>query len=762
MTSTTPQNAEPAAVEFEVRGMHCAACVGRVERAIAGVAGVQDASVNLVDGRAWVSVDPDRFDPELVAAEVERAGYEAVPATRDEPGVRSADPAGGDPVLARRLLVGVALTIPVLLIGHGSLLIPALRSLDETTRTALDWAAGLLTIPIIAWVGAGFFRRAWAAFRTRQATMDTLVALGTGAAFVYSWAVLLVPESFPEGTGRPFFEATAVVITLVLVGNWMEARARSRTSSAIRALLELAPERALVLRDGRELEVPVGDVRIGDRVVVRPGGRVPVDGTVVAGESAVDEALLTGESVPVPKTAGDPVTGGTVNTAGRLEVRAERVGEETALARVVALVRRAQGSKPPIQRLVDRVAHVFVPAVMLVAVAAFTVWYLVGPEPRLNYAVIVAAAVLLISCPCALGLATPISVMIGIGKAAENGVLIRSGEALERARRVDVVVFDKTGTLTRGRPEVTDVVSLDGGREAEEVAALAAAVEAGSEHPLGRAIVSHALGAPLGVPAAEGFRARPGHGVEAVVGGRSIRVGTPRYMAEAGVDLQPAEEELEAMGRRGRSPVLVSEDARLIGLIGLADQARPEAKEVVAALRKSGTDVVMLTGDHPSAAHAVAAEVGISTVRARVLPDDKARVIEELQSDGRRVALVGDGVNDAPALAQADLGIALGGGTDVAVEAAAVTLSGDSLRGVLTALDLSRATFANIRQNLVGAFLYNVLGIPIAAGLLYPVFGVLLSPMIAGAAMAFSSVTVVTNANRLRRYRPPFRTAESA
>lgn len=744
-------------VEFSVGGMHCAACVNRVEKAISTAPGVVQASVNLLEHRAQVRTGAG-FDPDAVTEAVVGAGYEAellLPAPGTGGAAHEASHDHAPPNLGRRVLIGVLLTIPVVAIGHGGLLVPALRDLDPGLRRTLDLLAGLLTLPIVGWVGVGFFTRAWKSFRIRQATMDTLVALGTGAAFLYSWAALLVPDAFPEGSGRPFFEAVAVVITLVLLGQLMEARAKGRTSRAIRALLDLAPERAVVVREGREVEVRADEIVVGDLVRVRPGERVPVDGTVHDGESAVDEALMTGESVPVPKAPGDPVTGGSVNTTGSLLFTAERVGQDTVLARVVSLVREAQGTKPPIQRVVDTIAHYFVPSVMVVAVVAFAAWYVVGPEPRLNYATVVAAAVLLISCPCALGLATPISVMIGLGKAAENGVLIRSGEALERGRNVDTVVFDKTGTLTLGEPRVHAVEPLIEGWSADRLLVVAAAVEAGSEHPLGQAVVAEARSRGVDVPRAEGFASRPGLGVEARVDGSTVRVGTAAYLGDAGLELEGAAEPVASLGKVGATPVLVAVEGQVVGVLGFRDTPRPEAAAVVARLVEDGVRVMMLTGDHEATARAVARDLGIEEVVARVLPDGKADVIRRLQAEGRTVALVGDGVNDAPALASADVGIAVGTGADVAVEAADVTLPGDSLLGVITTLDVSRATFRNIRQNLVGAFIYNVVGIPIAAGALYSALGLLLSPMIAGAAMAFSSVTVVTNANRLRGYRAP-------
>ncbi len=747
--------------ELSVRGMHCAACVSRVERALAGVPGVLEASVNLVDARASLSVSAGGFDPARAVAAVLDAGYEAELRERGGDVIADAAASAEDEdtareheyrALIRKVWIGALLTIPIVLIGHAEM-IPGLMDLADASLRPLLVLSGLLTVPIMTWVGGGFFTRAWSQLRRGESTMDTLIALGTGSAFLYSVAVLTMPGVFPPGTAHPFFEAAAVVITLVLLGQALEARARGRTSRALRSLLELRPERALRIEGGVEVEVDVADLVVGDVVRVRPGDRVPVDGVVVEGLSAVDESLVTGESNPVAKAPGDEVIGGTVNREGSFELRALRVGSDTVLARIVEQVRAAQGSKPPIQRLADRIAGVFVPAVVAVALLAGLVWLTVGPDPRLNYAVVVAVAVLVISCPCALGLATPISVMIGIGKAAEHGILIRNGAALERARAVDVVVLDKTGTITVGEPEVVAVTPTEGVTEAELLAA-AAPLEARSEHPIAQAILAESNARSLPRAAVSEFTNVPGQGVEGVVDGARVVVGTEAFLAGHGVELVDATSVVGELAGRGMTPVIVARDGGVLGVIAVSDRLGPDAAAAVARLRAGGRHVVMLTGDHPAAATAVAQRVGITAVHARVRPDEKAAKIRELQDAGRVVAMVGDGVNDAPALAQADVGIAIGSGTDVAVEAADVTLLGDSLMGVANALELSESTLRNVRQNLFGAFIYNVLAIPVAAGVLFPFFGVLLSPMVAGAAMAFSSVTVVTNANRLRSWQP--------
>ena len=692
---------------------------------------------------------------------VDQAGYAAAPKaaavleTAEDVAVRDAERNQEWDDAIRRFWVGAVLGLPVVVLGHVGL-IPGLEHLGHDRR--LQLLSGVLTVPIMTWVGGGFFTRAWKQFRRRETTMDTLIALGTGAAFAYSAVAVLAPSLFPEGTAHPFFEAAAVVITLVVLGQALEARARGKTSKALRALLALRPDRAWVRRDGTEVEIDARDVVVGDLVVVRPGERIPVDGVVQDGESGVDEALVTGESLPVTKTPGDPVVGGTVNGEGSLVFEASHVGADTVLARIAEQVRVAQTSKPPIQRLADRIAGWFVPAVVLIALVAGAVWYLWGPDPRLNYAVLVAVSVLVISCPCALGLATPISVMIGIGKGAERGILVRNGEALERARAVDTVVLDKTGTLTRGELALAGVHALEGTSE-RDVLRWAAAAESRSEHPVARAIATAAERAGTEPQEPESFRARPGRGVEAEVAGSLVYVGTADFLSEQGVNGAAlagceASPTLEEWASGGVSWVFVARDAQLLGAVGVADEVKADAAEAVARLRAQGIEVIMLTGDQDTVARSVAAQVGIDTVRARVLPEQKASAVTDLQAQGRVVAMVGDGVNDAPALAAADVGIAIGAGTDVAIEAADVTLMGDRLGAVADALDLSRATVRNVRQNLFGAFIYNALAIPLAAGLLYPALGLLLSPMIAGAAMAFSSVTVVSNANRLRGWHP--------
>ena len=737
--------------------MHCASCVRTVEKVLGDAEGVAEASVSLVEELARVRLASGGAGSDALVRAVEGAGYGAevlagagavLETARERDQERDEDRAA----LMRRFRVGVACGLPVVLIGHWEM-IPGLSALAEEARRGLWWLSGGLTVPILLYTGRGFFAGAWAAARRGAADMNTLVALGTGAAWLYSTVALAAPDLFPAGSARPFYEAVAVVIALVVLGQAVEARAKGRTARALRALFDLTPETAdRVTGDGIET-VQLAEIVPGDLLLVRPGARIPLDGRVRRGESEVDESMLTGESMPVAKAPGHGVVGGTVNGTGALTIETTRVGADTVLARIVEMVQRAQGTKPPIQRAADAVASYFVPAVILVALLTFCAWVVAGPEPGVNLAVVTAVAVLVIACPCALGLATPISVMIAIGKAASHGVLIRDGGALQRACRVDTVVLDKTGTLTAGKPRVTFAGASADFAEGGFLEA-AASVEAASEHPAARAIVRYAGEREVAWPEVENFAAHPGRGASGSVAGRRVLVGSPLFVAAAGVDIGPVAEYLDRAAAEGATPVVVAVDGVVVGVFGVADALRPGAREVVARLRQRGVEVMMLTGDEEAAAARIAGQAGIARVSARVSPDGKAREIEALRGRGRVVAMVGDGINDAPALATADVGIAMGGGTDVALRTGDVALLGDSLRGVETLLGISRAAHRNIVQNLVGAFAYNVVGIPVAAGALYPSLGLLLSPMIAGAAMAFSSVTVVANANRLRAYRP--------
>jgi len=731
---------------FAVRGMHCAACVGKVERALRGVPGVDAASVNLATERATVEGDPARADTAALASAVAAAGYELAEAPAPvAPGAAPDDReqaarAAEQRRLRARVLVGVVLSIPIVL-----------GSMREIFPWAPAWLANpwtllLLATPVQFWVGADFHRGFLHDLRYRSASMSTLVSLGTNAAYFFSLAFMALGA-------MPYYETAAVVITLVALGRWLEARARGRTSEAIRRLVALAPRTARVLRDGVEVDVPTAEVVVGDLVRIRPGERVPVDGELVEGASAVDEAMLTGESLPVEKAPGAPVFGGSVNRTGSFVFRATRVGAETTLARIVRLVEEAQGSRAPIQRLADRVAAVFVPVVLLIAAATFVGWWAFGPSPSVVYALTNAVAVLVIACPCAMGLATPTAIMVATGRGAELGVLVKSAEALETLAGVDMIVLDKTGTLTIGRPTVTDVIPAPG-VAGDDLLAFAAAAEQGSEHPIGEAIVARAKERGLPMPAVAEFSTVPGQGIDALAPEGRLLLGSRALMEARGVDVTALAPRAEALAQAGKTVVYLAVAFRPLGLVAVADALKPEAPAVVAALRARGIEVAMLTGDNRRTAAAIAREAGIDRVLAEILPEDKAREIARLRESGRRVAMVGDGINDAPALARADVGIAMGSGTDVAIEAADVTLMRGDLGGVVAAVDLARRTIRIVKENLVWAFGYNVVLIPVAAGLLYPLWGVLLSPILAGAAMAFSSVSVVTNSLRLKRWRP--------
>ncbi len=732
-----------------VVGMTCASCVTRIERFLNRTDGVAEATVNLATERATVHYDPSRIDRAAIVLTIEAAGYEVAPQASAEV---SADEASSAEELARAADRGALLRDALAATGIGlAMMIAALWP------GGLPWSmervnvAMLAPATIVQFVfGRRFLAAAAKGLRHGDLTMDTLVSMGTLAAYGYSLALTIAGSA-----AETYFDSAAVIIGLVLLGRWLEARAKGQAAGALKALMKLRPTTARVLRDGREADLPIDQVRVGDLVRVRPGERVPVDGVVIDGSSAVDESMLTGESMPVEKRAGDTVTGATLNAQGSFVLRAERVGRDTTLAQIVRLVEQAQGSKAPIQRVADAITARFVPAVVVVALAAFGIWMLVGPEPRLPFALSTAIAVLIIACPCAMGLATPTAIMVGTGKGAENGILVRDGGALEQAQRVTTVVLDKTGTITRGEPSVVEVISLDGIGEAQ-LLRLAAAAEVGSEHPLAEAIVRLAREREVALPAATDFAAIAGGGVEATVEGRRVIIGSDRLLAEVGIDTARISDAAETAARAGHTAALVAIDGQMAGLLAIADTIKPESAEAIRRLHAAGLQVWMITGDRAAVALAIGAQVGIppDRVLAEVRPEEKAAKVAELQAAGARVAMVGDGINDAPALVQADLGVAIGTGADVALEASDVTLVGDDLRSVPAAIRLSRATMRTIRQNLGWAFGYNVLLIPVAGGLLYPLTGWLLSPALAAAAMAVSSVSVVTNSLRLRRFRP--------
>jgi len=613
----------------------------------------------------------------------------------------------------------------------------------------------LLATPVQFWAGLRFYRGAWAAVQHRTADMNTLIALGTSAAYAYSVVATFLPHAFTRAGLAPevYYETAAIIVTLILLGRFLEARAKGRASEAIRRLMALAPQTARVVRNGEEVEIPAEEVQVGDIVVVRPGERIPVDGVVLEGYSAVDESMVTGESVPVDKGPGDLVIGGTLNRMGAFRFRATRVGKDTTLSQIIRLVEEAQTRKAPVQRLADRISAVFVPAVIIVATLTFLVWWIWGPQPSVTFALANFIAVLIIACPCALGLATPTAILVGTGKGAELGVLIKGGEALEAAGRVQVVILDKTGTLTRGRPTLTDAHPVNGFSEVD-LLRWAGSAERGSEHPIGQAVVEAARARGIALADLQAFEAVPGGGIVARVEGRSVIVGTLRLLRERGVPPNGLLEVVDRLSQEGRTPMAVAVDGIAAGVLAVADTLKPHAREVIEELRRMGLQVAILTGDTRRTAEAIARQLGVDRVLSEILPHQKVEEVRRLQSEGYRVAFVGDGINDAPALAQADLGIAIGAGTDVAMEAADIVLVGDDLWGIVRAIRLSRATLRTIRQNLFWAFAYNVALIPVAAGALYPFFGVLLNPVFAAAAMALSSVTVVSNSLRLRRFNP--------
>lgn len=741
--------------DLPVTGMHCAACVASVEKTLRAAPGVVSATVNLATERATFVLDPARGSLDHVARAVREAGFGLVlPAAEEslddvEAAARAAETVDAN----RRLAVAALFGVPVLVIGmsHGALALPGER-----------WIQLALTLPVVVYAGAGYYARAWAATRRRTADMNTLVAIGTGAAFLYSLVATAAPSLVTSGlhathSGPPvYYEAAAGILLLVLVGKFLETRARSRTSTALRKLAKLQVKGARVVRDGAEIETPLDAIAVGDVIAVRPGETIPLDGEMVDGASAVDESMLTGESLPVAKSPGDAVVGGTRNGMGAFRFRVTRVGADTVLQQIVRMVREAQGSKAPIQRLADRVSAVFVPLVLAIAAITFAVWFAVSPsDERLTLALVNAVSVMIIACPCAMGLATPTAILVATGRGAEAGVLFKGGEALQAAAEIDTVVLDKTGTVTEGRPAVVEMAAFDGLSE-DDLVRIAAGVEAVSEHPLAAAVLEELKRRGLGFTLPSAFEARPGKGVVATVEGRRVVLGTAELLQEEGTSagsLGARRADLEGLAARGRTPVLVAIDGRLAGWMGVFDPVRPGSREAVARLRALGLEVVLLTGDRRATGEAVGREVGIERVVAEVLPDRKAEEVRSLQEAGRKVAMIGDGINDAPALARADVGVAIGTGTDVAIAASDVTLVRADLEAAVLAVRLARATLRNVKQNLFWAFGYNVLGIPLAAGVLYPWTGWLLSPVFASAAMALSSVSVVTNSLRLRRFR---------
>ena len=741
---------------FPVGGMTCASCVARVEEALSSVPGVVSASVNLASEKATVEYLDGTAVADMRRA-VKDAGYELGPEAQAMEDVATAA-RREIRVLRNRFIVAAVLAATIMALGFGP---------SFVGRPYLLWA---LATPVQFWAGLRFYRGAWGALKHKTSDMNTLIAVGSSVAYLYSMTAVIAPGLFATGILEPnlYFDTSAAIIALILLGRLLEARARGQTSEAIKKLIGMQPKTALVIREGEQKEVPVENVQVGDRILVRPGERVPVDGIVQKGYSSVDESMITGESIPVEKKAGDEVIGATINKTGSLEFEASKVGKDTTLAQIIRMVEEAQGSKAPIQRLADVIASYFVPAVIGAALVTFVVWYFVGPAPALTFAILNLVAVLVIACPCALGLATPTAIMVGTGKGAEHGVLIRNGEALERVHRLNTVLLDKTGTLTRGEPVVTDVVAAASFSQ-QEVLRLAASAEHSSEHPLGEAVVNAAAEKKLKLSPASDFNAIPGQGVEALVEGKKLFLGNLKLMEERGFSLDGLKSKAAELLEAGKTVMFLGRDSQVEGIIALADTLKPGAKEAVQALRRMGIETAMLTGDNRRTADSIAREAGIDRVLAEVLPEHKADEVKKLQAEGKVVAMVGDGINDAPALAQADIGIAIGTGTDVAIETGDITLISGDLMGVATAISLSKRTMRTIRQNLFWAFAYNTALIPIAAGVLYVAFGEtgvpsglhfilgqygFLNPILAAAAMAASSITVVSNSLRLRRFRP--------
>ncbi len=743
---------QPEMATFGVTGMTCASCSARIERALRRLPGVESANVNLASEKASVAFDPTVVSLADFRKAVEDAGYgmveEAVKAGEAGPDAQALATRREIAVVRNKMISALALGV-LIFVGSFPEWFPWVPSF--LNNRYLLWA---LATPVQFWAGWQFYKGAWATAKHFSTNMSTLIAVGTSAAYLYSAAAILFPEFFMATGQMPelYFDTAAIIIGLILLGKFLEARAKGQTGEAIKKLMGMQAKTARVIRDGQEVDIPVEAVRIGDVILVRPGEKIPVDGVVTEGRSAVDESMITGESIPIEKGPADQVIGATMNKVGSFKFEATKVGKDTVLAQIIKLVEEAQGSKAPIQRLADVISSYFVPAVIGIATLTFIVWWIFGPAPSFTHALLNFVAVLIIACPCALGLATPTAIMVGTGKGAENGVLIRSGEALETAHKIKAIILDKTGTLTQGKPVVTDLVGANG-TSVEVLLSLAASAERGSEHPLGEAIVSAARDRGLELVEPTEFSAVPGHGIEATVNGKRLLLGNQKLLQDRGYSLDGLAGKAVELSDQGKTPMFVVTDGQVAGIVAVADTIKAGSKEAVAQLHKMGIEVAMLTGDNKRTANAIAAQLGIDRVLAEVLPEQKAEEVKKLQAEGKIVAMVGDGINDAPALAQANVGIAIGTGTDVAMEAADITLMSGDVRGVVTAIRLSKQTMRTIKQNLFWAFFYNVALIPLAAGAFYPFFGILLNPIFAGVAMATSSVSVVSNSLRLRRFK---------
>ena len=735
-------------LELPIQGIECASCVQKIEKALLQTRGVTKAVVNLATEKAKVEYLPSETNLEEVKRAIESTGYKVL---EFEPSEEIEDP---ERLIREReykklkikFIAGLILGLFVFL-GSSRHWFPWIPSFLGNFYVL--WA---LATPVQFWIGWQFYKGAWGAFKHRNAEMNTLIAVGTSAAYLYSVAATLFPSFFETGGIKPevYFDTSALIIVLILLGRLLEARAKGQTSEAIKKLMGLRPKTARVIREGKEIDIPVEEVLVGDTIIIRPGEKIPVDGIVKGGKSAVDESMITGESIAAKKKTGDEVIGATINKTGSFKFQATKVGKDTALAQIIKLVQDAQGSKAPIQRLADVISGYFVPIVISIAIATFVTWFNFGPFPALTFALLTFVAVMIIACPCALGLATPTAVMVGTGKGAEKGILIKGGESLETAHKLDTIVFDKTGTLTRGEPEITDIVTQNDYSE-EEILKYAASAEKVSEHPLAEAIIKRAREKKIELHDPKNFNAIEGHGIEVEVDGKKVLLGNLKLMQKQQIVVRDLEEKAEELAGDGKTPMYISLEGKAAGLIAVADTLKENSLQAVEKLKKLGLEVIMLTGDNKKTAEAIARKAGIDRVLPEVLPEDKVHEIKSLQSGGRIVAMVGDGINDAPALAQADVGIAIGSGTDVAMEASDITLIKGDLRGVVSAIELSKRTIKIIKQNLFWAFFYNTAGIPLAAGVLYPFFGILLNPIFASAAMAFSSISVVSNSLRLRR-----------
>ncbi|MCP3676220.1 MAG: copper-translocating P-type ATPase [Deltaproteobacteria bacterium] len=745
-----------ATATIPIQGMNCASCVAKIEDALGALDGVINVSVNLATEKATIEYLPAMvFLSDMVLA-TKGAGYEAVVVSESEDLEEEKDRANKEAFrrLKGKLIAGIVLILPIFAFTHPTLF--GLTGVLDLSRETYFIFQFILATPVQFWCGFQFYRGGIVAARHKTTDMNTLIAIGTSSAYLYSVVVTFVPSLFDLAgySSEVYFDTAAAIIVLILVGRLLEARAKGQTGEAIIKLIGMQAKTARVVRGEVEADILIEKVLEGDIVVVRPGEKIPVDGVLTDGYSAIDESMISGESIPVEKKEGDEIIGATINKTGSFRMRATRVGSETALAQIIKMVEEAQGSKPQIARLADLIASYFVPAVIVIAVITFIIWYVFGPEPSFTYALLSFVAVLIIACPCALGLATPTSIMVGTGKGAENGILIRGGESLETAHKLNAIILDKTGTLTKGEPTLTDI-AVTGGFKEDEVLFYAASAERDSEHPLGEAIVRGAAERNVDLVDAEGFNAVPGHGIKAKIKDHAVLLGNIKLMKDEFIELGGLEKETESLSDQGKTPMYLAVDGKAAGIVAVADTLKENSKEAVAAFQKMGLEVAMLTGDNSRTAKAIAGAVGIDRVLAEVLPEDKAREVKKLQAEGKIVAMVGDGINDAPALTQADVGIAIGTGADVAMEASDITLIGGDLRSIVTAIALSRATIRNIKQNMFFAFFYNTILIPVAAGVLYPFLGILLSPIFAAAAMGMSSVSVVSNALRLKWFRPP-------